>query len=256
MVAKEVMISEFRKPVNVVYRISVFPRTRMHGVNGVPMKRVLGELGRLYRPPKSFLQHDTPFQLLIATLLSARSTDVQINKITPALFRKYRGPEDFLRVPQEELELDIHSSGTFRIKAKHIRALSKVIVEEHGGKVPETMEELTRLPGIGRKTASIILYVAFGKTEGIAVDTHVFRLARRLGLSGGRTPEKVELDLMERTPRDQWGRINALFISHGRAVCTARGRKCGACVFKEDCPSSLVQGRTDLAAPRTRKVPG
>jgi len=215
---------------------------------GVPISRVLRELEKLYAPPRSFLRHRTPFQLLIATILSARCTDAHVNKVTPGLFRKYRGPEDFVRVSQGELEQDIHSCGTFRMKAKNIRGLCKDLLEHHGGKVPRTMEELVALPGVGRKTAAIILYVAFGKNEGIAVDTHVFRVSRRLGLSRGKTSEKVELDLMEQVPRAKWGELNTLMISHGRAVCMARSRKCGTCVFRKDCPSSLMYSRRDLAA--------
>lgn len=215
--------------------------------NAVPIGRVLAELERLYEPPKSFLRWKKPFQLLIATILSARCTDAHVNTVTPRLFKKYHKPQDYIEVSQSELERDVHSCGTFRMKAKNIRGLCEMLLSEHGGRVPQTMEELVALPGVGRKTAAIVLYAAFGKQEGIAVDTHVQRLSRRLGLSDGKTPEKIELDLMAQVPRAQWGVLNTLMISHGRAVCTGRRRKCGACVFRDDCLSSLTRGKKDLA---------
>lgn len=215
-------------------------------VQKLPPAFVLRELKRLYRPPKSFLHWRTPLDLLIATILSARCTDAQVNRVTPELFRLCSTTQDYLTLSRVELERLIHSCGTFHSKAKYIHALCKKLKVEHGGAVPQTMEALTALPGVGRKTACIVLYGAFGKNEGIAVDTHVFRVARRLGLSKGKTPERVERDLMELFPWAEWGRINALFISHGRAVCTSQRRKCERCVFKRKCPSSLVAGRRDL----------
>ncbi|MDD5041425.1 MAG: endonuclease III [Candidatus Peribacteraceae bacterium] len=208
---------------------------------------VLHEFKKLYRPPKSFLHWRTPLDLLIATILSARCTDAQVNRVTPALFVRCRTAHDYLRMPRKELEKSIHSCGTFRSKAKYIHMLCRTLEAKHGGAVPRTMEALTQLPGVGRKTACIVLYGAFGRNEGIAVDTHVFRVTRRLGLSRGKTPERVERDLMKLFPRGEWGRINALFISHGRAVCTARNRQCGQCVFRKKCPSSLELGKRDLA---------
>lgn len=208
---------------------------------------VLQILKKLYRPPKSFLHWDTPLDLLIATILSARCTDAQVNRVTPSLFARLRTVDDYLRLSRAELERLVHSCGTFRSKAKYIHALCKKLKAEHDGKVPQTMEALISLPGVGRKTACIVLFGAFGKNEGIAVDTHVFRVARRLGLSKGKTPEHVERDLMKLFPRKEWGRINALFISHGRAVCTGQRRKCEQCVFRRECPSSLVLGKRDLA---------
>lgn len=205
------------------------------------------ELKKLYHPPRSFLHWNTPFELLVATVLSAQCTDERVNTVTKTLFSTYSRPQDFLDLPRKELEFLIHSCGTFRVKAKYVHEISRKLVEQFGGEVPGTMEELLRLPGVGRKTAAIILYAAFGKVEGIAVDTHVFRLARRLQLSRGRTAEQVERDLMRQFPQKEWGKINALFISHGRAVCTARNRKCEKCVFRKRCPSSTVMGRRDLA---------
>jgi endonuclease-3 len=145
------------------------------------------------------------------------------------------------------LEEDIHSCGTYRNKAKYIQTMCRLLIERHGGKVPDTMEELVKLPGIGRKTAAIITYAAYGKPQAIAVDTHVMRLARRLGLSRHTNPDKISLDLMKAVPRKNWGALTTLLISHGRAVCTARKRMCDRCVFRKSCPSSLVTGKKDLA---------
>lgn len=208
---------------------------------------VLQALKKRYRPPRSFLRWRTPLDLLVATVLSARCTDAQVNRVTPKLFRRCRTASDYLRLSRRELEKMIHSCGTFRSKAKYIHALCRKIREDHRGRVPRTMEALTALLGVGRKTACIVLYGAFGFNEGIAVDTHVYRVARRLGLSRGKTPEKVERDLMQLFSRKEWGRINALFISHGRAVCTGQRRKCEQCVFGRECPSSLEMGKRDLA---------
>ncbi|MEK7218691.1 MAG: endonuclease III [Patescibacteria group bacterium] len=211
------------------------------------LRRIIAVLEKLYHPPKSFLTHRSPFELLVATILSAQCTDVRVNIITERLFRKYRKPEDYISVPVAELRDDIRTCNYFNAKARYIRGAARAIIAEHGGKVPNTMEGLFSLPGVGRKTASIILHVAFGKSEGIAVDTHVFRVARRLGLSKGKTPEKVERDLMRSAPREAWGPLNPLLISFGREICTARNRRCGRCPFREDCPSSRVQGGEDLA---------
>ncbi len=213
---------------------------------GLPIARVLKELSLLYHPPKTFLHFRTPLDLLVATILSAQCTDVRVNLVTKTiLYPKYRTIHDYIRVSQRELETDIHSCGTFRVKAKHIRSACTMIEERFGGQVPQTMEELTQLPGVGRKTAAVILAAAFDKNEGIAVDTHVIRLAQRLGLSRHSDPKRIELDLMEQAPRKRWREVTTLIVSHGRAVCTARSRKCGACVFKNECPSSSVLGMED-----------
>lgn len=210
-------------------------------------RSVLRILSKLYRPPKTFLHFRTPLELLIATVLSAQCTDRKVNEVTPVLFRKFRTAKAFAKAEIGELETTIHSTGFYRTKARHIQMLCKMLIEKHGGNVPQTMEELIALPGVGRKTAAIILSAVFGKNEYVAVDTHVFRLARRLGLSKGKNPDKVAEDLMEELPRKDWGRITPLLISHGRAVCVAKNRKCKECVFQKECPSSLVMGRQDLA---------
>lgn len=212
---------------------------------------VLADLKRLYSPPKTFLDFRTPLDLLVAVILSAQCTDAMVNRITKEiLYPKYKTPRDYVDVPPEELEQDIRRSGHYRAKTKYIQETCRLLLERHDGHVPQTMEELTALPGVGRKTASVVLSAAFGKNEGIAVDTHVQRLSQRLGLSDQHDPKKIELDLMEAAPRKNWRDVTVLLISHGRVICTARARKCGACVFKDRCPSSLVLGKTDLAKPK------
>ena len=225
----------------------------MHRRNGIPMATVLTKLGKLYTPPKTFLHYRTPLDLLVAVILSAQCTDARVNIVTKTvLYPKYKKAEDYVRVPRVELEKDVFTCGTYRMKSKHIQEMCRILLEKHGGKVPQTMAELTALPGVGRKTASVILSAIFNINEGIAVDTHVQRLAQRLGLSTHHDPTKIELDLMEQAPRKRWRDVTVLLISHGRAVCTARNRQCGACEFKKECPSSLVMGRMDLAKPKRR----
>ena len=222
--------------------------------NGIPLAKVLAKLDRLYDPPRTFLDFRTPLDLLVAVILSAQCTDAMVNKITKeTLYPKYATPNDYLKVPREELEQDIRRSGHFRSKAKYIQETCAILLEKHRGEVPKTMEELVALRGVGRKTASVVMSAAFGINAGIAVDTHVQRLSQRLGLSAEHDPKKIELDLMEAAPRKRWRDVTVLLISHGRAICTARNRKCGACVFKNECPSSLVLGRPDLAKPKKGK---
>lgn len=223
----------------------------MRRKDGVPMATVLKKLGELYKPPKTFLHYRTPVDLLVAVILSAQCTDARVNIVTETiLYPKYKTPEDYLKVPVHELEEDIHSCGTFRVKAKSIRGMCAMLIDKHHGRVPDTMEDLLELPGVGRKTASVILSAVFDKNLGIAVDTHVQRLAQRLGLSTHHDPTKIELDLMDQASRKRWREVTTLLISHGRAVCTVRGRRCGACVFKKSCPSSIVMQRSDKAQPK------
>jgi endonuclease-3 len=217
---------------------------------------VLRKLRTLYTPPRTFLHFRTPLDLLVATILSAQCTDARVNAVTKdILYPKYRTANDYASVSQKELEKDIHSCGTFRNKAKHIRQMCALLIRDHRGEVPQTMEALIRLPGVGRKTASVVLWAAFGKSEGIAVDTHVFRVARRLGLSLSKTPEGIEKDLMRTTPRKDWGELTTLLISHGRALCTARKRQCDVCPFKSKCPSSWVTGNKDRTRQDPRRCP-
>ena len=195
-------------------------------------------LKKEYPREGSALNFSNNLELLVAVILSAQSTDKQINKITVDLFRKYRTVEDYARADREEFERDIHSSGFYRNKAKNIIGAARMIVDEFGGEIPRTMEELLRLPGVARKTANIVLYIGFGITSGIAVDTHVKRLSRRLGLTDEDNPVKIERDLMELLPREYWGPVNYLLISHGRAVCQAKKPNCGECLLSHRCPSA------------------
>ena len=214
---------------------------------GVPAATVLRELQKPYKPPLTFLDFDTPFHLLVATILSAQCTDARVNIVTKALFLKYKTPEDFVRTSLEEIQQDIHSCGHYRNKSRFLQESSRLILEKFGGKVPETMDELLTLPGVGRKTATVLLYAAFHQEQGIAVDTHVWRVSQRLGLTRAHSQDKIEQDLMRQTPREHWGLFHTLLISHGRKICTARGRQCGQCPFQKNCPSSAVMGRADLA---------
>ncbi|MEA1928247.1 MAG: endonuclease III [Candidatus Auribacterota bacterium] len=186
----------------------------------------------------SALNFSNNLELLVAVILSAQSTDKQINKITVDLFQKYRTVEDYARADREEFERDIRSSGFFRNKAKNIIGAARMIVDEFEGEIPRSMDELLRLPGVARKTANIVLYTGFGITSGIAVDTHVKRLSRRLGMTEESNPVKIERDLMELLPREHWGPVNFLLISHGRAVCRAKAPDCGECVLSSRCPSA------------------
>jgi endonuclease-3 len=186
------------------------------------------------------LHYKNPLELLIATILSAQATDEQINAITPKLFQKYTTAKDYANAERTELEQDIKSSGFYHNKAKNIQNAAKMLVEKYGSQVPKTMEELVELPGVARKTANIVLFNAYGVIAGVAVDTHVRRLAQRLGLSENRNPNKIEKDLMNLVPKDKWMRITDLLIFHGRRVCTAKKPRCDACVLNKICPSAFT----------------
>lgn len=201
------------------------------------VKRIIKILKEEYKEAKTALNYRTPFELLVATILAAQCTDERVNKVTPGLFAKYPTVEHFARAEQKELEKDIRSTGFFRNKARNIIALARKLVEEYNGQVPDSMEELIKLPGVARKTANIVLSSAFRKAEGIAVDTHVRRLAERLGLSRERQPEKIERDLMAIVPREDWLDFNFLLVDHGRKICQARKPRCQGCRLKELCPS-------------------
>ena len=198
---------------------------------------IIRRLKRAYPDAHCALVHTSPFELLIATILSAQCTDVRVNIVTADLFRKYRSPQDFLNVSQRELEKDIHSTGFFRNKAKNIQAACKRIIEEYGGEVPQTMDELLTLGGVARKTANVVLGNAFGIASGVVVDTHVSRLSQRLGLTNNKTPEKIERDLAGLIPKRDWVMFPHWMIFHGRQVCIARKPKCGECVLADICPS-------------------
>ena len=192
-----------------------------------------------YPDAKIALTYRSPLELLVSVMLSAQTTDVNVNRVTPALFAKYRKPEDYLAVPVEELERDIYATGFFRQKAKSLRGTMQVLLEEFDGVVPATLAELDRLPGVGRKTANVVAS-NLGNPQGIVVDTHVRRLSQRLGLTKQEEPEKIERDLMRIVPREDWGRFPDLLIWHGRRVCDARRPRCEDCVVHELCPSSRV----------------
>jgi endonuclease-3 len=186
------------------------------------------------------LDFKTPFQLLVATILSAQCTDKRVNMVTPALFKRYRTPAAMSQANPEDVEEMIKSTGFFRNKTKSLLAMSRAVAEEHGGRVPDTMEELVELPGVGRKTANVVLGNAYDKNEGVVVDTHVGRVSGRLGLTKESDPVKVEKDLEKLFPREQWTMLAHLFIEHGRQICDARRPKCEICFLNDICPSSRV----------------
>jgi len=199
---------------------------------------VLPILKRTYPDAKCSLNFRTPLQLLVATILSAQCTDERVNIVTRTLFQKYRSAADFAAAPQEQLERDIQSTGFYRNKAKSIRAMAQSLIDLHGGQVPETMEELTALAGVGRKTANVVLGNAFGQNIGVTVDTHVTRLSNRLKLTSHAVDAvKIERDLMEVVPQDQWTLWSHLLIHHGRAICQARKPRCESCTIFAHCPS-------------------
>lgn len=201
---------------------------------------IMDRLADLYPDAHIMLHYDTPYHLLIAVILSAQTTDAGVNKVTPVLFERFPEPEDLAGADPAEVEEIVRPTGFFRNKTKSIMGAARMIVAEYGGEVPDTMEGLISLPGVARKTANIVISNAFGKVEGIAVDTHVFRLAHRFGLSEEKDPDKVERDLMEVFPRDEWFHVNYRFIDHGRAVCTAKRPVCGTCALNDVCPSAFT----------------
>jgi endonuclease-3 len=208
--------------------------------NDPPRKRALElceALPRLYPDAHCELNFSTPLELLVATVLSAQCTDVQVNKVTPALFQKYRSARDYAEAGQEELEHDLRAIGLYRNKAKNIRACCRILVEEHGAEVPRSMDELVRLPGVGRKTANVVLGNAFGQNAGVVVDTHVARLSARLGLTRQTDPVKIEAALMKIVPREKWTLFSHWLIFHGRRRCKAQNPDCPGCEIKDLCPS-------------------
>jgi len=194
-------------------------------------------LKRLYPNAAVELDYGTAFELMVASILAAQNTDVNVNRLTPELFRKYRKPQDYLDVPVEELERDIYASGFFRQKAKSIRAVSQMLVDEFGGEMPQTMDEMLRLPGVGRKTANVVLGEAFGVASGIVVDTHNLRLSRLLGISEHKVAEKVERELLDLVPKKDWIKYGQLITWHGRRVCNAKKPNCAECKLSDLCPS-------------------
>lgn len=202
------------------------------------VRKIIALLKKAYPNAACSLNFQTPHQLLVATILSAQCTDERVNAVTPSLFKKYKSPSDFAAADLSELENDIRSTGFFRNKAKAIKESSRLLEEKYRGEMPQTLDELIQLPGVGRKTASVVLGAAFGKAEGIVVDTHVARLSRRLGWTSHDDPFKIEQDLMKLIPRDDWIIIAHLLIDHGRAVCMARQPHCRDCLLSRLCPSA------------------
>ncbi|HWB53521.1 MAG TPA: endonuclease III [Tepidisphaeraceae bacterium] len=200
--------------------------------------RILPILKKTYPQAKCSLRHNNALQLLVATILSAQCTDDRVNIVTKELFRKYKTAADYAAAAPEELEKDIQSTGFYRNKARSIRAMAQSLIDQHGGKVPKTMDELTALAGVGRKTANVVLGNAFNINDGVVVDTHVTRLSNRLGLTDHASDAvKIERDLMAVVPREDWTLWSHLLIHHGRAICQARKPKCDQCPLLDDCPA-------------------
>lgn len=208
---------------------------------GQHARRVYKDLVQLYPQAHCALNHRNAYELLVATILSAQCTDVRVNRVTPDLFKKYPKPTDMARAPVGDIERAVRSTGFYRNKAKSLKAASRMIVDEHGGRVPDTMEKLVRLPGVARKTANVVLGNAYDRNEGVVVDTHVGRLSRRLGLTAHTDPNKVEKDLMVLFPRSSWTMLAHLLIQHGRLVCGSRRPQCDRCSLAPQCPKYGVE---------------
>ena len=211
------------------------------------ISEIIKLLRKHYPRSRTALEFRNPLEILVATILAAQCTDERVNQVTPALFAKYPTAAHFAEADRSELEAEIRSTGFFRNKAKSILGASKKIVEDFGGRVPDTMKELITLPGVARKTANIVLSSGYGIAEGIAVDTHAKRLSGRLGLSREKDPEKIERDLLTLVPKKDWLDFNSLLVNHGRALCQARKPKCPACFLQRLCPSAghFLQGREE-----------
>jgi endonuclease III len=201
--------------------------------------KVIELLEELYPTAKTALNYTTPLEILVATMLSAQTTDVRVNIVTQSLFKKYHSAKDYADTDIKELEQDIHSTGFYHNKAKNLKACCQLLVEKFHGQVPKTMEELIELPGVARKTANIVLFNAYGITAGIAVDTHVMRLSQRLGLTESKDQNKIEQDLMDITAKEKWMPLTDLLIFHGRQVCTAKKPRCDICILNKICPSAF-----------------
>jgi endonuclease III len=203
-------------------------------------KKVIDLLEKLYPGAKTALNYSTPLEILVATILSAQTTDERVNIVTKSLFKKYKTPQDYANVDIKELEQDIHSTGFYHNKARNLQNCAKMLIEKFNAQVPKTMPELLELPGVARKTANIVLYNAYGIVEGIAVDTHVRRLSQLLGLADTDNPDKIEQELMQITPKEDWMKLTDMLIFHGRQVCIARRPKCEVCVLNQICPSAFT----------------
>src|SRR5438128_11838822 len=221
------------------------PRSYVHevrkrvGPRRARIRPIIERLAAAHPDARIALEQQNPLELLVAVMLSAQTTDVNVNRVTPSLFRKYRRPEDYLAVPPDELENDIRPTGFFRQKTKALRGTMRMLIEEFDGRVPRQLEELVRLPGVARKTANVVAS-ELGHTQGIVVDTHVRRLSQRLGLTRQDDPVKIERDLQRLVLRPEWGILPHLLIWHGRRICIARTPRCEDCVLSDLCPSSRV----------------
>jgi endonuclease-3 len=216
------------------------PAPRKPKGKGAAPLEVLRRLKAEYPNARCALNHESPYQLIVATILSAQCTDVRVNMVTPELFRKYPSVHELARAEQGELEETIKSTGFFRNKAKSLIGMARAVVADHDGKLPRSMDELRALPGVGRKTANVVLGNAFGLNEGVTVDTHVTRLSRLLGLTKHTDAEKIEQDLMKVIPREDWTIFSHLLIEHGRRVCIARRPQHEKCVLRDICPSASL----------------
>jgi endonuclease III len=201
-----------------------------------PVRKLLNALAKAYPDAVCALHHESPFQLLVATILSAQCTDARVNLVTPALFRKYPGPKELSTARLEDLETLIRSTGFYHAKAVSLIGMAKGVMEQHGGELPRTLEELIKLPGVGRKTANVLLGTAFGLASGVVVDTHVTRLSHRLGLTKATSAHQIERDLMELIPRKEWVDFSHRLIHHGRQICVARKPRCLECPLLKLCP--------------------
>jgi endonuclease-3 len=231
-----------KKLKDVVTKKAARPRRRRSARPSVrpSAPEILSRLKALYPDAKCALEYRNPYELLCATILSAQCTDVRVNMVTPALFARYPTAFELARAKPADVEEIIKSTGFFRNKTRSLIGMAQAVVADHGGEIPRTMEELRKLPGVGRKTANVVLGNAYNINVGVTVDTHVTRLSRRLGLSREADPEKIELDLMQQFPRESWGLLSHLLIFHGRNVCIARRPRCGDCILAQLCPSAFL----------------
>lgn len=204
--------------------------------------KIIELLEKQYPNAKTALNYTNPLEILVATMLSAQTTDVQVNRVTQKLFKKYHSPEDYANADLKELEQDIHSTGFYHNKARNLQNCCNLLVDKFHSQVPKTMKELLELPGVARKTANIVLYNAYGTVVGIAVDTHVRRLSERLGLTQQKDQDKIEQELMQLTPKEKWMELTDLLIFHGRQICTAKKPQCQICVLNKICPSASSFG--------------
>jgi endonuclease-3 len=214
--------------------------------------RILRALARLYPDATCELDHRGPFELLVATILSAQCTDKKVNEVTPRVFARWPDPASLAAADPADLEALIRPTGFYRVKSRNLQATARALVEHHAGRVPRAMDELVRLPGVARKTANVVLGTAFGIADGVVVDTHVARLSARLGLTRHDEPPKIERDLMDAIPRQQWIALGHRLIWHGRRVCFARNPQCGSCALSPDCPSAATAPRAGRRRRRPR----